>query len=309
MDISEKKPSSINTIDVSLSDKKTENGCDQKPKEKVIPHRKGQAAYGSELKNRKIDELSSLDSEKNQNLCITQENLSEKGVVIENKDDQESILKVANLIFMAMNNEDNPLYVFSSGGKTPTARDEAQRIKCNSMLESFDELDLFINLHSNEKKLDTRTLVSDEELNRTFEKYGVIILNGLNPDKHSTLMLGCGHNNDHYDHSNVDTLDIQAGIEPDVLLQWGEKKATEYLSTLSKYNEIVDEGPLCSFMNYSDDYFSAVRSCLVANGKLRLPSHALDESKIPLDFIKEGGLKRNDFGSRHLCTTYIYSPG
>ncbi|WP_448217469.1 hypothetical protein [Endozoicomonas sp. 2B-B] len=308
MDISAKKRSSINTIDESLSDKKLKNGCDEKPKEKVIPHRKAEPDYGLELKDRKINEICSLAREKNKTLCITPENLSERGVVIGNKDDQELILKVANLIFMAMNNTDNPLYTYSSGGSTVTARDEAHRIKSQNSLESYDELDLFIMLHSDEKKLDTMTLVCDEELNSIFEKYGVVILNGLNPDKHSTLMLGCGHKNDHYNHYGVDTLDIRARIKPDVLLQWGDKRATEYLSSLNKYKEIVDEGPLFLFMKYSDDYFSAVRSCLVANGKLRLPSSNLDESKIPLDFIKEDVSKRNDFGSRHFCTTYIYSP-
>ncbi|WP_257253964.1 MULTISPECIES: hypothetical protein [unclassified Endozoicomonas] len=309
MNIAGKKLPSINTEDVSLSDKKQKNECDENSKEKLIPHRKSEPFYGLELKSRKVEEISLHDGQKYKNLCITPERLSKKGVLLADKDDQESILKVANLIFKAMNNPSNPLYTFLSGGNTPTASDEAKRIKVNNFLESYDELDLFITLHSNGKKLDTKTFVSDEELNSTFENYGVVILNGLNPDKHSTLMLGCGHNNDYCDHSNIDTLDIRASIKPDVLLQWGDKRAIEYLSILNKYDEIVDEGPLCSFMNYSDDYFSAVRSCLVENGKLRLPSHVLDESKIPLDFIKDGSSKRNNFGSRHFCTTYIYSPG
>lgn len=311
MDIPGKKPSSINKAGGSLTDEDQDVGKTKRIQTKKIPASEGIAAFGMDIKRRKIDVKDLPDNSKNQDLHITQKKLTEKGVMFVGEDSQKTGLKIANLIFSSMNDIDNPLYTCPSGAESPSATVEAQRIKSRLSLDAYDELDYFIELHLKNKKLDLKTSVTDEELDNIHKKYGVVILNGLHPEKHSVLILGCGHDlGDHHSgHSGHDTLDIIASLKPDVLLQWGDKRATEFLRTLNKkYDEIRDEGPLCNFMRFSDEYFLAVRACLAPKGKLRLPRNSVEESKIPLDFVKEDDLVRQTFGARQSFTTYTYHP-
>ena len=307
MDIPKKQLVTTNKTSTSLSDddqKKKESTGHQ---ERKIFDREDKASSDIELKQRRISTKKNLHKSKHDECNITQEKLSKKGIMSVNN---ESELMIASLLFSAMNNLDNPLFTFPSGGATPTAEVEVLRLKSELSLESFDELDLFIKHHTHNKMLDLRGASTEDEIKSTFERYGVLLINGLNPEKNSTLIIGCGHNNDHSDHSFTDTIDIRAKLKPDALLQWGDERATQYLGTLNKYHEIIDEGPLVSFMNYSKEYFSAARSCLIIGGKLHLPKHILQESNIPEDFIKDKDVNTSHhrFGARHVYATYTYSP-
>ena len=239
---------------------------------------------------------------------ITRDELIRRQIVIADSENEAFALKVANFIFASMNNANNPLYTYPAGGKTPSAKEEALRCKPHSKAELFDEIDLFISNHTSKNKLQLIGLASEADVESVFEKYGVILINGLNPEKHSSLVIGCGHGNFRCKHSGKDTLDIAAKIKPDVLLQWGDERANEYLSTLNKYAEIIDEGPLCSFMCFSDEYFASVRSCLIAGGKLQLPRHVLMRGNIPADFVKGEREKYCDLTLAYSYTTFIYCP-
>ena len=239
---------------------------------------------------------------------ITKDELIRRQVVIADSENETFALKVANFIFASMNNVNNPLYTYPAGVKTPSAKEVVLECKSHSVAKVFDEISLFTEIHTSEKILQVIGLASEADVESVFEKYGVILINGLNPEKHSTLVIGCGHDNFRCKHSGKDTLDIKAGIRPDVLLQWGDKRANEYLSTLSKYAEIIDEGPLCNFMRFSDEYFASVRSCLIAGGKLQLPRHVPMEGNIPADFVKSETEDYRDCTSPYSYTTFIYCP-
>ena len=239
---------------------------------------------------------------------ITKDELIRRRIVIANSENETFALKVANFIFASMNNANNPLYTYPAGGKTPSAKEEALRCKFESKAGVFDEIDLFIEIHTSRDKLQLIGLASESDVESVFEKYGVILINGLNPEKHFTLVIGCGHDNFRCKHSGKDTLDIAARIKPDVLLQWGDERANEYLSTLSKYAEIMDEGPLCYFMRFSDEYFASVRSCLIPGGKLHLPRQVSMEGKIPADFVQSETKDYRDHTSAYSYKTFIYCP-
>ena len=239
---------------------------------------------------------------------ITKDELIRRRIVIANSENETFALKVANFIFASMNNANNPLYTYPAGGKTPSAKEEVLRYKFHPEARVFDEIDLFIKIHASRKRLQLIGLASESDVESVFEKYGVILINGLNPEKHSTLVIGCGHDNFRCKHSGKDTLDITAGINPDVLLQWGDERANEYLSTLSKYAEIMDEGPLCDFMRFSDEYFASVRSCLIPGGKLHLPRQVSMEGKIPADFVRSETEGYRDHTSAYSYKTFIYCP-
>ena len=239
---------------------------------------------------------------------ITKDELIRRQIVIADSENETFALKVANFIFASMNNANNPLYTYPAGGKTPSAKEVVLECKFYPKAEIFDEVDLFFKTHTDRKKLQLIGLASEADVESVFEKYGVILINGLNPEKHSTLVIGCGHDNFRCRHSGKDTLDITAGIKPDVLLQWGDERANEYLSTLSKYAEIMDEGPLCEFMRFSDKYFASVRSCLIPGGKLQLPRQVFMEGKIPADFVKGEPENYSDLTSAYSYKTFIYCP-
>ena len=236
---------------------------------------------------------------------ITKDEMVRRQIVIADSENETFALKVATFIFASMNNANNPLYTYPAGGKTPSAKEVLSCI-FHSKTGMFDEIDLFIKLHTSRNKLQLTGLASEADVESVFEKYGVILINGFNPEKHSTLVIGCGHDNFRCKHSGKDTLDITAKIKPDVLLQWGDERANEYLSTLSKYAEIMDEGPLCYFMHFSDEYFASVRSCLIPGGKLQLPGHVLMKGNIPVDFVK--GENYHEFTSPYSYTTFFYCP-
>ena len=237
---------------------------------------------------------------------IAKDELIRRQIVIADSENETFALKVANFIFASMNSANNPLYTYPAGGKSPSAKEEALRRKSHSESELFDEIDVFIDNHTDRKKLQLIGLASEADVESVFEKYGVILINGLNPEKHSALVIGCGHANYRCKHPGKDTLDITARIKPDVLLQWGDGRANEYLSTLNKYAEIIDEGPLCGFMCFSDEYFASVRSCLIAGGKLQLPRQVMMEGNIPVDFVK--GENYHESTSPYSYTTFIYCP-
>lgn len=287
---------------------------EESQKDKKLQHIETKKYFSSEapsssvdvkLKSRMIKDKA-INPEGNE-FIINKEELIKRKVTVLNDEKEALELKVANFIFSAMNNEDNPLYTYPGGGKSPSAKAAASSYKEIYKDNFFNEIDLFFQLHTIRGQLDLVGLANEYEIESVFKKYGVILINGLSPDKNSTLVIGCGHKNNHNNHSGRDTVDITGAIKPDALLQWGDKRATEYLGTLSKYTEIIDEGPLCSFMDYSDEYFASVRSCLIADGKLRLPSHTLKD-KIPIDFVKDETQSNRSFGTRHMCTTFTFNP-
>ncbi len=244
-------------------------------------------------------------------LILDTQILKERGFRSAEHDDPQLNAFIAELIFHAMNNQDHPLYASESERGADAVVKDTQRLLYydDRETERYDAVDLFLEMHTDHGLFRTGSHQPLEKIRDTYLEFGVIPLKGLNPTNHPTLMLGCGHISDHSSHDNMDTLDIRARGKPDALLRWGTPLTTRYLENLKpKYREIIDEGPVCAFMNFSDEFFDSARACLKPGGRLLLPKHVLKENKIPTDFVPDIETGSHERDMRYTCQSFIYRP-
>lgn len=165
--------------------------------------------------------------------------------------------------------------------------------------------------------------MSSEEMIDAFNKYGIV---QLRPVQHfsDVLVLGCGNtpsNRCHYrgkdeshDHMQADTVNIHIDMNPSVVAFWGyESNDAFFTRKQHKYRLIVDEGPICAFLNsqgHIDQFFRAVRGSLQPQGYLALPSHAMSFS-IPPDFVRSDNSSMKETAQKqnfHTIALFQYMP-